>query len=1621
MAGSVAASSDQDSSEKERNRFDSRIGVRRSSINFSIDSKFSSIPELLISLDQSQNSGGNRRFSEDKKPEKVAPDPPCATADAAFPMESAAFGPLLSPEQYRGRVLTVDSLQRRRVKPGLLGDREVVTRRPRIAVVDGIHDLQQAVTGLLCRHNREDLEYVSDGDRKGKKHSGKAVKQDFLLSDPTYGHHLKAQALPVDDRITPQTLHTLLRHSRATVARILPPSLQPKEVVRYAASMKMAENNPVLLSERSLGDESLLSPRKHEKLAETSLNDKSTLRKSGKDLDLGNRRKENEKETTTKRSSSPRKTPVQGISTQRKKVGKPFSLSFSPDPRKLGKVTLPAKGRKTGRRYRKPMTVTGETPDEFIRRTACPPSSSRPTSVRGLEERASQALQLLPASPSSSSANAANVGFRPDAAQRQLSYEIKEMLKNDVRFSEAPNLALAHQATYYSTARDDSAPPGGIGIGFPSLPLEEKHPVEGCLTYPPVPVKYASNEEERRAKALQRLAPRGRKIRSSSEKSASTGNEFAAALGQEDVQGIEDGCFGYRVKEGSVLDYTFRIGSAGEDSSIVSQLVKELIETRREAEAEWERKKKRRGMPSAEDAKQRLGYSSAGNDEKQARGDKKTVFSIMESVLNVSKEFEFFQQSRSKSKWRDSSTLSIKRQDATARLVGFRYTRIPEEFWLSITDKSLTACTRFLQKKLTAKNSKNGAADKRSSSKNPDPADPRTTESEKGDKESVTCESLDNCSHLCNRSRSKDAGSDVTIVFPGAKPVERSQIYLLADILDLMLNQIENCQVLLDADVAKQILPTSGSYQRDGERKWEYNGRASPASVANGEGNGKDVCTEEIAVPPSEGVNPLLIPEIQQRSTAVHLQYANVAEKVVNTFDIGISEIVRQVGAHCIERGALLDTLRQSLVDVTKSSLNLLFHAKEVAFQEAAKRQDISERMKQTERRMLEQALRIQELEMDNAALYEWNNTLQLKASRMDTFLQRLEEKKKRFEFHTEDEHAFLLMELEKDMMSSASKAAETANMEKNMHPTPPLQGSGQAPTAAEARRRLLDTQSAMQTLYAESAELLSALHSCTNTANKACSPLYDNVSLGTLSPSANLPAAKWAAIARAVGDFEKEKGHRLRVFHVFSEWCNRFRKTQKKGNESAAEEGDFLIASSSDDSDRNSFLSESGVDSISDGSDGKGTLVQKSPQGGANASETRISASEKNDKKSSKLLLSSAGESSKTCEPQDSTVEGETSPPPELKFITYQDLQDMRVYDCTPEEVNAMFARSFDFKGFLHSAWEPSDTHFTLNISDVADMVHDVRVFIQELTLRMQALSDSAVMKKGIEPPINPPVHPEIPCSLCGRRETSGERRKHQETLQNIAREIQHQMEELTRKFQKAESEREDARTEARRLHQELNETLEREAAMRAEMEELIRARFTVGAGENNKEQRGRESVTSMLPSSPTSYSASTAPYATIQNNSPVSGDPSRPPVLYAVMNTGLQTSARVSRSNSLSGREKIKSPPPGGFKKKRSFTSEMLLSMSELLNNQHRRLSSGGSRILQNEATLIHEGSGEFANQSKPDILMRESTVLNITGTRELESGFPEKKSTSSSLHSGETVNSDSTLLERTKRHSD
>lgn len=1116
-------------------------------------------------------------------------------------------------------------------------DRKVESNRPRV-VVDGIDDLRDSFTGLLARR----LKGIDDvPDTRDMK---KGLQDDFLATNPMYDS-FKSQLNPIDDRITPQTLHVLLRNNRNTITKLHPPSMR-KKYYSFTANVKGSDNNALLMD----------------------------LEGGGSSSGAEQPKKEEEKQE----KSSP----------------------------------LKSERRKTLKKSR--MVVKGDTPGEFMKRTGCPkPETDVP-------------LHLAPR----------KVEFFDQYAYNAA----KEAQENDIHHMEGPTMALANTSKYFSTARDEEAAPDGIGIDIVSVPLSPQPPVEPCVSYPPIPVRYATKEDEKRALSLKRLAPRGG-VKPESVVTEAPVNEHVAVFEENERRGetlvvCDDG---RTPEQAQQLEYAFTTAARGEDSNFIERLVKGYC-----ADKQKSLQLSSKRTQSATLSKKALKDVAEGSSSSvyPAASD---IFSLLDTTLSVSREFEKIKCSEGSSHglgWTISSDYQKERREAVEKLTAFSTTRIPEQYWVSIQERRLRARQRA-----------EGKAE----------ANTETIEEE------VDEVPLEEFSHLCNGSYNNRRHADVSILFPATHPVGRAQVYLLAETLDFMLNESKDLlNVLSDPTVAKQILPVDTE--------------ARIKAIEDG------LVVDELT-------NPLLVPLVQEECTEAHRRYTAAAKRAIEVLDIGMVELIRQVGAICVERGALLNGIRQSMVDVASSNIKVLEHAKEVAFQEASMRCMLRQDISRLQEESRSQKRRIHELEKENEKLGFSNESLQLKATRIDLLMERIEAKRKRYELHSEDEHECLLLELEEEMIKTASKVMTA--LEKGEEDDELGTNTTEAPTAAVARKRVWDAKTAMSTLYSESCCLLKELDNTTCSVNTACAPLYEKVALGKLSPNTNVATAKWVAIARAIGEFEKEKTHRQRVFQVFTEWCDRFRKEKKDDSELSPTGGGFLVTSSSDVDQGDSLLDESAASFMS-----LSSMERFAEEEKRKIRKKKRNAGEKDKEESTKELLT------------------------QIHYITREDLVKMSVFDCSPDEVNAMFERKFDFKTFLHTPWEPSTNNFTLNLRDIADMVHDLRVFLQEVTIRMRAISSSAVMMKGIEPPLMPPAHPDIPCPLCARREMTGEKKKRQDALQNIAREVQSRIEELTRRFQKAESEREDAKSEVRRIQQEVEAATEREEGLKQHLNEMIRQR---------------------------------------------------------------------------------------------------------------------------------------------------------------------------------------------------
>lgn len=1169
--------------------------------------------------------------------------PPDSPIRDRYPLEEGAFQPLLKPDRYRGRVLTSANSQNRK-KPGLMADTKKRSTRPRI-VVDGVEDLHDSFAGLLTRR----MEKLNKLPPKG----GERFTNDDLFSmEPNYESHY-AQQHPIDDRITPSTLHVLLRSSRASVARAFPTSTtSTKEALEL--QLKEFESNPQM---------------------ESQLRSRSADGRGGSSCPSAG-------------SMSDRKDPINNPNI----------------PRKKGK----------GRR----LTVKGEKAQEFMRRTG--------------------SISREPTPTHSGQVGNANL-------QRLVLQQFQEIRENDIAHLEPPNLNLANEARFYPTLTDEEAPPDGIGITAPTIPLLKSHPTQKCCDLPPVPVRYENVKDERWSKSMKRLAYRGTMKPKKDEVKASEVNEYVMLVEKEKDEETWNALTDGRSPElHQDLEYVLTTNGRGDCSGVVEQLVQSFAIERKRRHEQIAEERKRYGLPSATSLTQSVvAERSIINYPFQHTCE--PTFSVLDDTLAASKEFEILKSAGKPKQHTDLSAISKERVDFIQRLVAFTSTRIPEQFWLTVKSANPLSRIRLAQAKAEVlrvpdedvKSTPDGSA--------------RRASLILGDKH------LDEYSNMTNPTQGPRKSDSCSVLFPSARPVDRSQVYLLAETLDYMIDQIPNLDALFDLNVGKRILPSAEEGAED-----------LPASA--------------------EQSNPLLSADLRERSVQAHLVYTTAAEKVVEILDIGLSELVRQVGCVCVERGALLNSLRQSFVDITTSSINLLQYVKQRAFEEASKRCSLWEEVESLEAQLEEKEKRIKELEQENEEIRLCNQSLQLKADWMDALQSRIAEKKKRYELHNESIHLALLAELEEEFLRASTDAVTSVSEFLNEREKKENEPTGEAPIAANARQRIVDRKTAMNNIYNESFHLLSMIGDCSGSLNKLCAPLYEKISLSTLSPNANLAATKWSAVARAVGAFEKEKIRRQRVFQVFINWCGivqKRREEEKRALQGSKSEGDFLSA----------------------------TIKSSNRLGGSWFKDSGVS-----------FMTSLQGEQEKENDGSTEVAKYEQLlTQPMQQFITRNDLNEMRVFDCSPEEVNAMFERAFDFKAFLHSPWQPSDESFVLNITDVADMIHDVRVFLHEITLRIKAVQESGVMKRGMEPPPKPPAHPGVPCSLCNRKETTAEKRKRQEALQSIAREVQNRMEELTRRVQKAEGEREDARSEFRRIQQELEESLEREQALQEDITNLM------------------------------------------------------------------------------------------------------------------------------------------------------------------------------------------------------
>ncbi|RNF04504.1 hypothetical protein TraAM80_05096 [Trypanosoma rangeli] len=640
------------------------------------------------------------------------------------------------------------------------------------------------------------------------------------------------------------------------------------------------------------------------------------------------------------------------------------------------------------------------------------------------------------------------------------------------------------------------------------------------------------------------------------------------------------------------------------------------------------------------------------------------VFSVLDAVLAVSKEYERLQQS-----WPGASTMqmSASRQAVIDRISSWESSVIPRSLWVSINNPTFPGSRR----------------------------------------------------HKIDADASSNLPKKSSVVFPAAKATGRAQVYLLADALDRMFQEIPGTlAVLADKEIAKRLLPTAPD--KDGLSVYR-----------------SDSDVERI-------INSQAIEE----SDSAHRIYVEAAEKVMKIADIGFVEVIRQVAGTCMERGALLDALRLLMMDVTSSCLWLVGYCKDQARREARARQELIMASRKDVEELILLRDEVRKGRQEEAMLRRANGELEYRASMYDTLIERLQLKDKNFSKHPADEHLHMLMELEDAYTQMTIKGLEELYTSQNA-------GSSEtnkvfdAPTTHMNALKQQEKQVARDELYVESYRLLAALSEAVQAVDDTCEPLYDCLLLPSPGPSSKVATTKWAEIARAVGSYEIEKKHRQRVFDVFERWNGMRRKSASVGAAT--------------------------LDVECDAKDDEHAQLSGKPSSPTPASTSMFENAEPMTKK--------GGDAKKR-----------------IQFITRKDLADMGVTDCTPEEINALYSHDFDSAAFFKLEYNlPSEYEMTPRV--ICDMIHDATESLRHIKLRVKALANSGLVKESLKPPLRPPACPEDACALCGRRDrVAMEQKNRTDAMQRVADEIQRRYDDIVKRCQKTESEREHYRREIQR-----------------------------------------------------------------------------------------------------------------------------------------------------------------------------------------------------------------------------
>ncbi|ORC86103.1 uncharacterized protein TM35_000301430 [Trypanosoma theileri] len=725
-----------------------------------------------------------------------------------------------------------------------------------------------------------------------------------------------------------------------------------------------------------------------------------------------------------------------------------------------------------------------------------------------------------------------------------------------------------------------------------------------------------------------------------------------------------------------------RSTNVGDDSGIIEQLVAYAAARRRPSLGSSDPSKSHSGIPSCHPS-----Y--------------KPIFSALDAVLSVSKEYEKVQQT-----WPGGTAMHVSatRQGIINRITSLESSRVPRDLWVTIHSPTFPGSRRHWEH----------------------------------DVEKVV-----------GRIPAKSS-----LLFPAVKATGRAQVYLLGDTLDRMFQDIPDAlAVLADKNIAQRLLP-------------------EPAN------------DESINNKSSRDVERLLNPEALQESDTAHVQYVEAAKHIMEIVDIGLVELVRQIAGSCAERGALLDALRLVITDVTSSALWLLGYCKEQARHEAKARRDLIVDFKKDveDAVLLREEVRNMRVEVEN--LRRANGELEGKASKYDTLMERLQLKDKNFSKHSPEHHLSLLMELEESYTHLTTKGLEELYDMSNVL-FDEKDKVGDAPTTQMNNLKINETVLAKNELYIESYRLLSALTDALQAVDGACQPLYESLTLPKPTSTVNVASMKWADIARVVGSFEAEKKHRQHVFDVFSRW-NAIQDSNDHPTRISSSTGRVTYAEDGENNKQRDLPITAGEGGKEEGDVIKGTT-------------TTMNEIQTIDSKS----------------PQ-----GKITQRRRLRPITRADLMSMGITDCTPEEVNALYDLNLDMANYLRPTWIPPG-EYELTAKVIRDMVHDVSDSLRHITLRMNSLASSTLLKDSLKPLPRPPERPDDPCSLCGRRDTVAmEKRNKGEALQRVAMEVQRRYEELMKKCQKAEADRENYHRDLQRFQirekRQVQEWVQRESELR-------------------------------------------------------------------------------------------------------------------------------------------------------------------------------------------------------------